>query len=283
MLADHCLLGTDPPEPHFFAMQNQHQSQGAPANTELSHQGKAAVAAIAERHHVSPEAVAVLLGAIARGHGQQAQFSHPDLGGMGQWSRGGMLMIGDMFNHNLKAKVAALCEDVASLLGEGGTERAGEQEPSLFAQSNPQASPEQWPSELGRAASSGSQNDMRYAVFPETHRLAIARGDKLTIYDTGNHQISGFGQQQGSTGSLTLTSQHGVIRLDDLPVVSGAGSPENARDAARSPADAAPSTPSPADEASIFAKIEGLADLHSKGLLTDDEYQAKKSELLSRL
>jgi hypothetical protein len=45
-------------------------------------------------------------------------------------------------------------------------------------------------------------------------------------------------------------------------------------------------TPQPAatgHEADIFAKIERLADLHQKGILTPEEFTAKKVELLSRL
>ena len=33
----------------------------------------------------------------------------------------------------------------------------------------------------------------------------------------------------------------------------------------------------------IFAAIERLAELKDKGILTDDEFAAKKAELLSRL
>ena len=33
----------------------------------------------------------------------------------------------------------------------------------------------------------------------------------------------------------------------------------------------------------IFARIEKLAELHKKGILTDAEYQEKKADLLSRL
>jgi hypothetical protein len=36
-------------------------------------------------------------------------------------------------------------------------------------------------------------------------------------------------------------------------------------------------------EADIFGAIEKLATLKEKGILTDDEYSAKKAELLSRL
>ena len=64
--------------------------------------------------------------AVRRGGGGQAQFSHPDLGGMGQWSRGGMTQVGDMFNNSLKAQVAAACQDLALLAaGEGAAARSG--------------------------------------------------------------------------------------------------------------------------------------------------------------
>ena len=71
---------------------------------------------IAERNAVSLSAVEHLLQAMESSHGSLAQFNHPDLGGMGQWSKGGMLMIGDMFNDKLKAKVAAICAEVAELV-----------------------------------------------------------------------------------------------------------------------------------------------------------------------
>jgi len=57
-----------------------------------------------------------LLGALEQGNGRQAQFNHPDLGGMGQWSQGGMIMVGDMFNQGLKYRVDALCNELAGLL-----------------------------------------------------------------------------------------------------------------------------------------------------------------------
>ena len=82
----------------------------------LTPEGLRMVAGAAERHGVSLDAALALLGALAEGNGRQAQFNHPDLGGMGQWSQGGMIMIGDMFNHGLKARVDALCNELAGLL-----------------------------------------------------------------------------------------------------------------------------------------------------------------------
>jgi hypothetical protein len=43
------------------------------------------------------------------------------------------------------------------------------------------------------------------------------------------------------------------------------------------------STQSVAREADVFATIEKLAALHAKGILSDEEFAAKKAELLSRL
>jgi hypothetical protein len=70
---------------------------------------------MAKKHSVSPEAVQVVLTALRSGGGRMAQFSHADFGGMSQWSPG-MSMVGDMFNTQLKAKLEALCTDIAAHL-----------------------------------------------------------------------------------------------------------------------------------------------------------------------
>ena len=70
---------------------------------------------MARKHAVSAAAVEVVLAALRRGGGHMAQFSHADFGGMSQWSPG-MSMVGDMFNTQLKAKLDALCSDIAAHL-----------------------------------------------------------------------------------------------------------------------------------------------------------------------
>src|SRR4051812_2019126 len=71
---------------------------------------------LAAGYGVSHEAVLTLFDALIAGHGTMAQFSHPELGGMGQWTRGGMIMIGDLFNSALRAKVNDLCRELADLV-----------------------------------------------------------------------------------------------------------------------------------------------------------------------
>lgn len=209
--------------------------------------GTSDIKAIAERNGFSEGAARALADAIRSGGGTMAQFSHPELGGMGQWSRGGMLMIGAMNDHDLKARVGRLAEDLASR-GESGTRDAGPSERSAPpASDSPWAqtgdlndnrpsgghaggqtgsrqsgqrdgSGAWWPDGLGQPSSSGAQNGVRYAAFPEARRLAVEQDGKVTLYDTSDHRISGVSQSQSGSGpgSLRFTSQKGEIDLASL-------------------------------------------------------------------
>ena len=53
---------------------------------------------ISARHGVSTGAVEALVAAMEHSQGRAAQFSHPDLGGMGQWMAGGMLYAREVAN-----------------------------------------------------------------------------------------------------------------------------------------------------------------------------------------
>ncbi len=68
---------------------------------------------------LSPAAVNALLQAVIRGNGSMAQFSHPELGGSGQWQRGGATMVGDMFDTRLQATVSGVCSELSELLANG--------------------------------------------------------------------------------------------------------------------------------------------------------------------
>ena len=174
------------------------------------------IRAVAARHGLGEAGVAALWDAVRRGGGGMAQFSHPDLGGMGQWSGGGMIQIGDMFNDRLRASVAAACTDlVEAMRDEAPADLA---RPRAGASSDGQAWP-WWPADLGRPSASGSQNDLRYAYFAARRRLAIARGGQVTLYDTGRHQIFGVSQAQSRGQSLAFTADDGTVDLDSLRIV----------------------------------------------------------------
>ena len=159
--------------------------------------------------------------------------------------RGGMVMVGDMFNQALKAKVDGLCSELSALLAaqpfqplpsrsqgqsQGGQHQQQGCEPadrslahspvSLFIPPPAGSAGEWWPADLGPPTTVGAQNSVRYAYFPAPRRLAVEVSGHVTLYDTGDHQISGVAQQQGRGSSLTFTSQHGVVSLTTLPIVS---------------------------------------------------------------
>jgi hypothetical protein len=298
---------------------------------QLTPEGRQIVDGVAYRHGFSSAAVSEMLGAVAVGHGNQAQFNHYEFGGMGQWSSGGMVMIGDMFNNGLKARVSALCQELAGLIQsqplfvmpnqsqtqsqgggwQGQTGGYGQQQSSGGASGSSLfvggGYNNWWPTDLGAAGSTGSQNNLRYAYFPAARRLAIDVNGQVSVYETGDHQIGGFSQQQSGDQSLTFTSQFGLVRVADLPLVSGAAlmgqqapmqpAPPMQPVTVASPVPSAPQSntvaqgnPAPQNSNAgrlsseeIFAAIEKLAALHAKGILTDDEFGTKKSELLQRL
>lgn len=267
---------------------------------QLTDAGMRAVEDLARRYGVSVDAVVTLLSAVNAGGGTMAQFYHSELGGGGQWMRGGMTMVGDMFNGRLQSTVSGLCSELSGLL-------ASQQvfvPPPPLAMGGLAPGNGWWPAELGSPSSSGGQNDARYAYFPGPRRLALSRGGNVTVYDTLDHQIGGVQQQQGGwDGSLSFSSQYGTFSVDSLPVVSGAAPPQPAfsssasNAAAPAPAPAwAPAVSAPApssaepDPASlpsssrdIIEAIERLGQLAARGILTDDEFRAKKAELLGRL
>ena len=177
------------------------------------------ISRVSIRHSVSADAVRTILRALRYGNGTMAQFSHPDFGGMSQWSPG-MTMVGDMFNNSLKSKLDAVCTELAAYVADTpSTDRNhGRGEGEVSYQTSRQRS--DWcPTNLGTPSAVGAQNDLQYAVFPGTRRLAIKDGEHIEIYDTGNHRIFGAAQAQSVDQTLTFTSQDGLVRVKDLPKV----------------------------------------------------------------
>lgn len=283
---------------------------------ELSSSGQQAINDIAYRTGFSPDAVLSMLDSVLNGNGGMAQFNHPEFGGYGQWMRGGMTMVSDMFNNHLKGRVDGLCFELSNLIAsqpnlirtgsfqsqsQGGYDsRGGQQQQNHGYQGSSQSqggggfnesaslfvpgtSNDWWPADLRWPNSTGAQNGVRYAYFAQARRLAIEVGGRVTVYDTLDHQIGGFSQQQSGSGSISFTSQHGLIDVGSLPVVSGEGAPGAASAAYNAPQRFEASASSGADQSDIFGTIEKLAALQAKGIISAEEFAAKKSELLGRL
>ncbi len=289
--------------------------------SQLSSAGIQAVQDIAQRHGFGFDAVHTMLNAVINGNGSMAQFSHPEFGGSGQWMQGGMTMIGDMFNNYLKGRVDNLCVELSRLIAQqpdllrtgsfqsqsqngntvynqfGGASSgdAGSNPNSLFVAAPAQAN--WWGPDLKWPNSSGGQNGIRYAWFSQARRLAIESNGQVIIYDTLDHNIGGVSQQQSGGYSVTFSSQYGYVDLSRLPVISINGQPPLAPTApaqtfapeygsSNQGGNLAPASNAPLNAGAgsdIFASIEKLAALQSRGILSEQEYATKKAELLSRL
>jgi hypothetical protein len=302
---------------------------------QLSPAGQQIIQDIAQRHGFSTDAVMSMLESVINGNGSMAQFSHPEFSGSGQWMRGGMIMVSDMFNNYLKGRIDALCNELATLIAnqpdlvrsgsfqsqsQGGYNNSGQQQnnyggggspsqqssnafgtASLFVPPPPGMSSDWWPGDLRWPNSTGAQNGVRYAYFAQARRLAIEVNGRVTVYDTLDHNIGGFSQQQSYGGTISFNSQYGLIDVASLPVISVDGVAQQTPPAPNVSVSYEPQAPSaptsqapwPTNETSlpqpgnqggdVFATIERLAELRAKGVLSDDEFNSKKAELLARL
>jgi hypothetical protein len=278
---------------------------------QLTPEGQRIVNDLSQKYGFSPDAVTHMMHAVLNGNGTMAQFNHPEFAGSGQWMQGGMMMLGDMFNYALKGNVDALCNEISAILiNQPGLLRSGsfqsQSQSGGGQQSQASGAPQGpstlfvpdprdhwWPTELGVPSSTGSQNNMRYAYFAAARRLAVNTGGDVWVYDTLDHQIGGFSQQQGSGSSIVLTSQYGTVNLSNLPVVYRHGQPvpraaepqapttATATPTATAPPSAAP--PTTASKAEILDAISRLGELRDQGVLTEEEFSAKKSDLLNQL
>ncbi|QDO94563.1 SHOCT domain-containing protein [Formosa sediminum] len=248
---------------------------------------------IANRFGISVNAVTELTHSLMLSNGTMAQFNIPELGGGGQWMQGGMTMVGDMFNNQLKYTVDGLCMELSNLINQGSIQY--KPLPKIQNQNGTQFSGNWW-GDLGVPNSTGSQNGTSYAIFYNIHRLAIQDNGKVTVFNTLDHQIGGVGQQQGGQYNVTFTSQYGTVDLSTLPVVSDDNNqqsiPTHVQDAPQNQADSQTLDPEFQNasqgstselEEDIFAKIEKLSGLRDKGILTEDEFNSKKIDLLNRL
>ncbi|MEO8626865.1 MAG: SHOCT domain-containing protein [Betaproteobacteria bacterium] len=288
----------------------------------LTEAGRRRIAEVAQRHGFSFGAAEAMLDAIVRGNATMAQFDHREFAGAGQWMRGGMTMVSDMFNATLKSRVNSLCTELSEIVLQlpgtvsGGTaqyrnesstmadvrgnetgprtardDSSHADQPLIDAAPTTQASASpRWPRSLQSPTSTGAQNATRYAYFAAQQRLAIDAGAKVAVYDTFHHNIGGVSQQQSRASSLTFVSQDGLVDLTTLPVVAPPVEATSAPQPMRSQA----MTPDRNDDRhvedenvrrdgnkqNVLATIERLAELKTNGTLTEDEFAAKKAELL---
>jgi hypothetical protein len=172
------------------------------------------IARVSIRHAVSADAVRTIMQALRRRHYGAIQPSgvRRDVPMVT-----GMSMVGDMFNNSLKSKLDAVCTELAAYVAHTpSTDQDRSHEGGEVSYHSSRRRSDWWPTNLGTASAVGAQNDLQYAIFPGTRRLAIKAGEHIEICDTANHRIFGVAQAQSVDQTLTFTSQDGLVRVKDL-------------------------------------------------------------------
>lgn len=149
---------------------------------------------LAQKYQISLQALAVLEDALRRGGGKVAQFSHPELGGMGQWMPG-MTIVSDF---SKQATVAGLCQELALHVGSA---------PSAASDST----------HLGL---SGSCGDLHYSYSRAKNILEVTVAGRVQRYRTDGHEItSASASSFGSQFKLHLSGPQGEIDWNSLPLI----------------------------------------------------------------
>jgi hypothetical protein len=252
--------------------------------SKLTPEGELIVQALAAQYKIGADAVKVMLDAVAKGGGGAAKFNLPEFGGPGEWMRG-MPLMGGMGGDPVKATVDSLCNVLSALMAA---------QASLFMPASQwPASARWWPAQLGEPSSTGTRASSRYAYFAQIRRLAVDSGGRVEVYDTTGFNIEGLGPQGADGEALTFASNRGPVRLDAFPRAYGMTAPEAAPGpeaeaptpgtGAAAPEAAPAQKPATGDAGSILMLIAQLGTLKEKGILTEEEFAAKKAELLSQL
>lgn len=280
----------------------------------LTPTGQQIVNNLSGRYNLSYDAVMHMLIAVNNGAGTMAQFNCPELGGGGQWMAGGMTMVGDMFNYSLKNTVDNLCSELANALANNTI--------FVPRSTQGGNNPNWWPNELGQPFSSGGQNNSRYALFPNRLAVEVngllSVYDTLDHNIGGVSQQQGsndslvFNSQYGTlsvaslpkvnytppnTGNAPSNNQN-FIQPANQQVNQQSNPITNSSQASAFQSNIQPpvvqqplqntetqsSVAQPLNTGGdVFQIIEKLANLRDLGALSEDEYQNKKNDLLSRI
>jgi hypothetical protein len=171
---------------------------------------------IAQRYQVPEHVVRELYRQLESNGGTQCQFACPELAGQIQWMPG-MVMVSRPTDTALKARGDGLCCELAAVLSGSDTAAPG----AIVREWEHQSAVGEswWPATFGHPTTSGEQNGVRYAYFPDQRRLLLQQGARIDTYDTTGHHITGAAQQQGHGSSLTFSTDRGPISTKQLKCI----------------------------------------------------------------
>lgn len=169
---------------------------------------------IAQQYGVSAEAVQQLAHALIRGRLKTARFNHPELGGIGKWRRGDVLL-GDVRDEDHKTLVWRLAEELMPLLKHVPLPASSEE--------NEQTLVMPWWGDrlLGEPIITDRFESVQYGYFLESRRVIVLRGDDLIHYDADGLLVTGLVRRVSPSRGLELILQTvtGEVNVEALPII----------------------------------------------------------------
>ncbi|WP_068434168.1 PH domain-containing protein [Piscicoccus intestinalis] len=153
------------------------------------------------------------------------------------------------------------------------------------------------PGETVRAAVQGQyevkimgSDTVRAGVLIATDRRLVFYAKKLTGYDLESfpyRSISSFEQSKNMMGhAVTFFASGNRVHMKWIPINTDLAAFTSAVKQSMAPGDASPApTAQPANDGrgDVMAQLKQLGELRDAGIVTPEEFDAKKAELLSRL
>ncbi|MEO0560572.1 MAG: hypothetical protein AAF125_00560 [Chloroflexota bacterium] len=174
------------------------------------------IRAIAQKHRLSDNAVVVLAKALRRGHGRMARFNHRELGGIGMWGRGEVI-IGDMRNESLRMQIWGAMNDLLPIITSHPPRKPEPEKDSTLVM------PWWGDITLGPPTVHGAFENMTFGYFLEPHRVILRNDGVITHYDARHLGVLDLAVTHDQRGApvITLVTLDGpldVMMLDEIPI-----------------------------------------------------------------
>jgi hypothetical protein len=175
------------------------------------------LAKIGEQHGFSLDAMQALGAELLRGGLKRARFNHPELGGIGMWSHG-EVVIGDMSDEETRVRIWQVVDALMPALKQVEVSedvRRATQDQTLVM-------PWWGDIKLGSPAVQGVMESLTYGYFLESHRVIVRKDDKITHYDASGLAVMDIGIVYGERAmpQVALQLVDGTVPVSDLPIIT---------------------------------------------------------------
>lgn len=167
---------------------------------------------LSNTHHVSVEAIQVLVRALVEGGYRSANFNHPELGGVGKWN-GGDVILGDMSQEALRLKIWRIVQGLLPTLQQTIPPEPIQEADATFVMP--------WWNDvtLREPVLKGMFESTTFGYFLEGARVVVKQSEHITHYDASGHLVTDLQMMSGARGQMVLVLQtlSGDIAVSDLP------------------------------------------------------------------